>query len=171
MSEENLNEAVEAVEVAEEVVEEVEVKPELKYTDEDVDSIVKKKLAKAERDKAEAVKQAEKLAKMNADEKERYEREQLEARLAEYERKEAQYGLAKEANNMLVEQGIQANDTIVELLVKNDAETTQSAVKAIIDWVNDLQKQWEVKRNTGVTPKRLENTPADPFAEAIKKFK
>lgn len=168
MSEEILNETVE---VSEETVEEVEVKPELKYTDEDVDSIVKKKLAKAERDKAEAVKQAEKLAKMNADEKERYEREQLEARLAEYERKELQYGLAKEANNMLVEQGIQANDAIVELLVKNDAETTQTAVKSIISWVEELQKQWEIKRNTGVTPKKLENTPSDPFAEAIKKFK
>ena len=57
--------------------------PKFKYTDADVDAIVKKKLARAEKEKANAVAEAEKLAKMNADDKEKYERQKLEDELAE----------------------------------------------------------------------------------------
>lgn len=142
-------------------------KPEKKYSDDDVDEIVKKKLAKAEREKAEAIKEAEKLAKMNAEEKQKYEFEKLEAKVAEYERKEARAGLAKEASKMLGEKEIQAPDEVVDMLVGADAEATQTAVKSVISWVEDLHKQWEIKRNTGKTPGKFSNTDnfKNPFSK------
>ena len=171
MSEEILNDEVVDETVDTEEVEQEAVVDEKVFTQEEVDKMIADRLSRAEKAKAKAVAEAEKLAKMNEAEKIKYEHEQLQARLADYEKKEARDGLVKEAKNMLKEKSVVAPDSIVEYFVQADAETTKTAVNALTEWVEDLQKEWEIKRNTGVTPKKLENTPSDPFAEAIKKFK
>ena len=79
--------------------------------------------------------------------------------------------VTQQADEVLKESGLALGKDMLTLLVNEDEEQTYSNVKTLIAFLDEQQKQWEVKRNTGVTPKKLENTPNDPFAEAIKKFK
>ena len=79
--------------------------------------------------------------------------------------------VTQQADEVLKESGLSLGKDMLSLLVNEDEERTYSNVKSLISFLDDQQQQWEVKRNTGVTPKKLENTPANPFAEAIKKFK
>ena len=79
--------------------------------------------------------------------------------------------VTQQADEVLKESGLSLGKDMLSLLVNEDEERTYSNVKSLISFLDAQQQQWEVKRNTGVTPKKLENTPPDPFAEAIKKFK
>ena len=79
--------------------------------------------------------------------------------------------VTQQADEVLKESGLALGKNMLTLLVNEDEEQTYANVKSLISFLDEQQKQWEVKRNTGVTPKKLENTPSDPFAEAIKKFK
>ena len=79
--------------------------------------------------------------------------------------------VTQQADEVLKESGLALGKDMLSLLVNEDEEQTYSNVKTLIAFLDEQQKQWEVKRNTGVTPKKLENTPSDPFAEAFKKFK
>lgn len=156
---------MEETEVKEVAVEEVEEKKEAspseettqqaKYTDEDVNAIVDKKFAKWQKDLEAKKQEAEKLAKMNAEQKAQHEKEQLEKRIAEYEKKENIREMEKEARKMLSEQKIPITDDIVSYFVSEDAENTKKGVEVLVAYVNDLQEQWEIARNTGKTPKKV----------------
>lgn len=156
---------MEETEVQEVAVEEVEEKKEAspskettqqaKYTDEDVNAIVDKKFAKWQKDLEAKKQEAEKLAKMNAEQKALHEKEQLEKRIAEYEKKENIREMEKEARKMLSEQKIPITDDIVSYFVSEDAESTKKGVEALTTYVNNLQEQWEIARNTGKTPKKV----------------
>lgn len=127
--------------------------PELKYSDEDVDKIVQKKLAKAKKDKEAAVEEATKLAKMNEDQKAEYDREQLEKELAELRRKDAFYNLSKEASKMLAEHDITANDELLQVVVKDDAEGTKQAVESFVNLFNAKVKEGVKQALAGNSPK------------------
>lgn len=134
-----------------------ENQPELKYTDADVDAIVKKKLARAEKEKANAVAEAEKLAKMNADDKEKYERQKLEDELAEYRKREAVQGLLKEADNMLKSEGIDIDDELLKTVIGDDAETTQNNIKVFAESFNSAVEQAVKKALSGQAPAKFNN--------------
>lgn len=171
MSEETLNEeVVEEVKDVEETEREAVIDGKT-FTQEEVDKMISDRLSRAEKAKAKAVAEAEKLAKMNEAEKIKYEHEQLQARLADYEKKEARAGLVKEASNMLKEKSVTAPESIIEYFVQEDAETTKTAVNALTEWVDGLQKQWEIKRNTGTTPKKVDNTQISAFDAIREKYK
>lgn len=131
--------------------------PELKYTDADVDAIVKKKLARAEKEKANAVAEAEKLAKMNADDKEKYERQKLEDELAEYRKREAVQGLLKEADSMLKSEGIDIDDELLKTVIGDDAETTQNNIKEFAESFNSAVEQAVKKALSGQAPAKFNN--------------
>ena len=131
--------------------------PEFKYTDADVDAIVKKKLARAEKEKANAVAEAEKLAKMNADDKEKYERQKLEDELAEYRKREAVQGLLKEADNMLKSEGIEIDDELLKTVIGDDAETTQNNIKVFAESFNTAVEQAVKKALSGQAPAKFNN--------------
>ena len=131
--------------------------PEFKYTDADVDAIVKKKLARAEKEKANAVAEAEKLAKMNADDKEKYERQKLEDELAEYKKREAVQGLLKEADNMLKSEGIEIDDELLKTVIGDDAETTQNNIKVFAESFNTAVEQAVKKALSGQAPAKFNN--------------
>ena len=134
-----------------------EKQPEFKYTDADVDAIVKKKLARAEKEKANAVAEAEKLAKMNADDKEKYERQKLEDELAEYRKREAVQGLLKEADNMLKSEGIEIDDELLKTVIGDDAETTQNNIKVFAESFNSAVEQAVKKALSGQAPAKFNN--------------
>lgn len=131
--------------------------PEFKYTDDDVDAIVKKKLARAEKEKANAVAEAEKLAKMNADDKEKYERQKLEDELAEYKKREAVQCLLKEADNMLKSEGIEIDDELLKTVIGDDAETTQNNIKVFAESFNSAVEQAVKKALSGEAPAKFNN--------------
>ena len=94
-------------------------KPPVKtYTQEELEKIVKDRVAREKKATEEAVEEAKKLAKMNEDEKAKYELEKLQSELAEYKKKDAFYGLSKEASKMLSEHNIHADDELLAFVVR-----------------------------------------------------
>ena len=102
--------------------------------------------------------EAEKLRKMNAEQKAEYEAQKQADRIAELEAQLNRNGLEKEASKMLSEAGIVASDDILSFVVKNDAEGTQEAVNALSNLVNELADKKVSEMLKGKTPKRFEQS-------------
>ena len=81
--------------------------------------------------------EAEKLAKMNKEEKALYKAQQAEAELAALKAKMATAELEKEARKTLSDEGINAPDSILSGLIREDAEKTNEAVKEFVKLFND----------------------------------
>src|SRR5690606_31902480 len=113
-------------------------KKEKLFTQEEVNRIVKERLARALKDKEEAIKEAEKLAKMNAEQKREYELEKLRRENEELKKAQMRYELGREATKMLGEAGIMADDDVLSFVVRDNAEQTQEAVKTFISLVDKL---------------------------------
>lgn len=132
------------------------------FTQAEVDDIVQKRLSKAEKSFEkkiqERIDEAEKLRKMNADEKAKYEAEKQAAYIAELEAKINRSGLEKEASKMLSESGIAASDEILALVVKDDAERTQEAVNGFAELVNQLADNKVKEMLKGKTPRKVEQS-------------
>lgn len=149
---------------------EEEKKQESKKTfDEDqVEKIVKDRLARAEKDKQKAIQEAEKLAKMNADEKQKYEFEKLQRENEELKAEQNRYSLGREATKMLAESNILADDETLEFVVRDDAEATKAAVTkfaALIDTKVDAAVKEKLK---GTPPKKsVGNTGTATKAEIM----
>lgn len=146
-------------EEAEEKAEETE-KAEKKYTDDDVNKIVDKKFAKwqkeleaKEQEKAEAVEEAKRLAKMNQEEKEKYEIEKMKEELDSYKKRQQYYDMAKEASKMLSEKNIQTDDDLLSFVVKGDAEGTQEAVNKLASVIDAKVEQGVKEALSGNSPR------------------
>ena len=111
------------------------------------------------------------VKEQSAKEKEAEEQKAKDDEIAKLKQQIKLAEVTQQADEVLKESGLSLGKDMLSLLVNEDEEQTYSNVKTLISFLDSQQQQWEVKRNTGVTPKKLENTPADPFAEAIKKFK
>lgn len=66
--------------------------------------------------------------------------------------------VTQQADEVLKESGLALGKDMLSLLVNEDEEQTYSNVKTLIAFLDEQQKQWEVKRNTGVTPSKLTNS-------------
>lgn len=158
-----------------------------KYTDADVDQIVSKKFAKlkaeleqAEANKAKAVEEAEKLAKMNATEKAEYERQQEAKRLKEMEeeltklkQQNSYNSMSKQAASMLAEEKITANDAVLSMVVvADDAEKTQANIKAFSELVKAGIAAGVDEALKGNPPQVARQSEApDAFAQKLNKYK
>ena len=142
------------------------------FTQEEVNKLIEKRLAKekakAEKEKAEA----EKLAAMNAEEKNRYELEkqkkELEDKIAEYNKKE----LKQESVNILTEKGysIQTAKQLAEFLNYKDAESC----KASIDTMDKILKSCvesevnnKLRATNSVAPKASTNTGSITWNDVV----
>lgn len=124
------------------------------FTQEQVDKMIKDRISRAEKDKEKAIKEAEKLAKMSADQKKEYEFEKLQQENDELKKAQNRYELGREASKILSESGIAVTDEILGIVVREDAETTSEAVKAfssIVDKVSDERMKEKLK---GTSPKK-----------------
>lgn len=154
-------------EVVEEVIEEASTQEQAEttektFTQAELDEIVKKEKAKAKRSAEKEyqakIDEAERLRKMNADEKAEYEAKKQAAYIAELEAKINRSGLEKEASKMLSESGIAASDEILALVVKDDAECTQEAVNGFAELVNQLADNKVKEMLKGKTPRKVEQS-------------
>jgi len=153
MAEETLN--VVETEVTEQVdtQTEVETPQEKTYTETELQKIVKDRVAREQKAKDKAVEEASRLAKMNEDEKAKYEMEKLKEELADLKRKDAQYGLSKEASKMLAEHDIQVDDDLLAFVVKDDAEATKAAVDSFVALIDAKVAEGVKKALSGTAPK------------------
>lgn len=126
---------------------------EKKYTDEQVDDIINKKFAKWKKDQEAKITEAEKLAKMNAEEKADYERAKLENELKELRRKDTLNSMTKIARSMLSEKGIQADDDLVGVLITTDADKTKEAVESFSKLFESTVEKAVNDKLKGRTPK------------------
>lgn len=150
---------------------------EKKYTDADVDSIVEKKFARwkeqHEKDLKDAKAEAEKLAKMNAEQKKDYEIEKIKAENAKLKAAAAKIELGKEATNILKESEIDATQDILDFVVGGDADSTKANIDKFVGIINAQVKAAEVKRATGSTPKTYGggNNDIDEVLKRAEKYK
>ena len=148
-------ETVEEQKVAAEPV--PEPQDEKKYTDADVDAIIDRKFAKWKSEQEAKENEAKKLAKMNADEKQKYQLDQREQELADREKAIARKELTAEAKAMLSERDLPVE--LVNVVDLTSAETVSESIAV-------LQKSWEHAVQKGVQEKLkggapMKQAPAD----------
>lgn len=146
-----------------------EAQPEKKYTDDDVDKIVKARLAR-EREQAKKEKEeAEKLAEMNATQKAEYERDQLKKELAELKRKDALSEMTKVARKMLTEKDINVPDELLSMMVTTDAQETKQAVDGFAKLYKESVDA-AVKARLKGEPPRVGSGTSSPVSEIQKRI-
>ncbi|XVL42683.1 DUF4355 domain-containing protein [Staphylococcus equorum] len=128
------------------------------FSQEEVDQILKERLAREKKNKEDAVKEAEKLAKMNKDQKAEYEREQMQKELDAYKAKEARNEMKQTAKDMLKEKDITADDELLEIVTADTADQTSENVKAFTDVLNKTVKEQVQAKLTQGTPKSFQAT-------------
>ncbi|GGP07291.1 DUF4355 domain-containing protein [Oceanobacillus neutriphilus] len=124
------------------------------FTQKQVDKMIKDRLAREKKDKEDAVAEAEKLAKMNAEQKREYEFEKLQRENEELKAAQNKYELGKEATKMLAESSITATDEILDFVVREDAEKTGEAVKAFSELVDKIADERMTEKLKGKPPKK-----------------
>ena len=134
----------------------------------EMEKIIKERVKREQKAREKAVEEAEKLAKMNADEKREHERQKLEEELAEYKRKDQFYSMSKEASKMLSEHNIHADDELLSFVVKDDAEATQAAVNTFVTMFNDKVEEGVKQALSGKSPKVHARTEKVISAEEFK---
>lgn len=151
---------------------------EKKYSDDDVNDIVNKKFAiwKSEHEKevAEAKAEAEKLAKMNADQKKDYEIEKLKAENEKYKALQVRTELGKEASKQLKEKNIDATAEILDFVVGENAEATSKNIDSFVAIIEKQLALKEAERAKGKTPNSYnqgDQRTLSEFEKRIAKYK
>lgn len=124
-----------------------------KYSDEDLDKIIDKKFAKWKEAEDERVKEAERLAKMNAQQKAEHERDLEKKRADDAEAKLNRFGLTEEARQMLSSENINISSDLLSMLVGVDADVTKTNVESFVSLFNNSVEAEVKKRIAGTTPK------------------
>ncbi|EKC6408437.1 DUF4355 domain-containing protein [Staphylococcus pseudintermedius] len=115
----------------------------------------------------EKQKEADKLRKMNAEQKHQYELEKAEKERDDYKQQLESYKMRQEAMAMFNEAGMQAPESLLKMVVQDTAEATKEAVDSFVSMVNqEVQSQLESKAtqnhvvgNHVTTPNNNKNTP------------
>lgn len=98
--------------------------------------------------------EAARLAEMNAQERAEYERDQLQKQLDELNRKNVLAEMTKTARSMLAEKEISVEDSVLEMLVSDDAEKTKSTVNAFAKAFRGAVEAAVKDKLRGAPPKR-----------------
>jgi len=137
-----------------------------RLTQEEVNAIIQKRLAaerakweKEFRDKlGEAITEAEKLAKMNAEQKAEYERQKKEAELTQRENEITRRELRAQARETLAEKGLPKQ--LADVLVYTDAKSTSESIEAVEKAFRDTVEAGVNERLKGNPPKNPKGAPA-----------
>ena len=135
------------------------------YTQEEVDALLQREsdrrvseaLKKQERKNADKVREAEKLAQMNEQQKYEYQLEQREKAIQEKEKALALAENKNEASKILAEKGLSLS--LVEFVVAEDAETMNANISLLEKAFKTSVKAEVEKRLGSSTPKK--NLPPD----------
>lgn len=103
-----------------------------KYTDADVNALLDKKFAEWKKKQERETSEAEKLAKMSAEEKANKRLADVEKELQKFREKEARAEMASQARSILQDKNIHVADGLISNLIAADAETTKANCEAFI---------------------------------------
>lgn len=140
-------------------------KNEAKYTDEDLNRIIGDRLARWQKEQAEK----DKVAKMNADQKQKYEIDTLKKENEELKKAAAKVELGKAASVLLKDSNIEATDDILSFVVAEDADSTKDNIEKFVKIIESQVKKAEIARATGDTPKSYTNN-GDSLTEIQKRI-
>lgn len=126
---------------------------EKKYSDEELDAIINKKFAKWKADEQKKIDEAAKLAKMTAQEKAEHERDELQKELDALKREKALSDMGKTARQILSENDIALSDSLVEMLITEDAEQTKENLAKFTEAFKAAVQAELKKQLSGKTPK------------------
>lgn len=122
------------------------------FTESQVQAMITARLER-ERNKAKAdAEEAEKLKKMNADEKSKYQLEKLQEERDEANAKVARYEMTRVARTQLADTGIAMTDEELGLIVTDTAETTKANVATFSALVKRVREDERQKYLGGHTP-------------------
>ena len=133
--------------------------PEKKYTDADIDKIVKERLArerKAAEKKARQQAEAEKLKNMTAAEKRDAEFEQMKKELAELKAEKQNADMLSTASDILKDAGINVSSKLVGHLIAETADETKANVDEFVKLYNDAVNKGvkAAMKASGSSPKK-----------------
>ena len=143
-------ESTETVDTQENVDTVQEEKHERTFTRAEIGKMLSAERSKWEAEQEAKENEAKKLAKMNADEKQKYQLDQREQELADREKAIARKELTAEAKTMLSERGLP-----VELVAVVDL----SNAEAVTESVASIQKTWEDAVQKGVSERMKGSAP------------
>lgn len=132
---------------------------EKKYTQAEIEEIIKQRIAREKKAAEKAIKEAEKLAQMNEEQKRQYELEKLKNELEEYKRKDAFNTMSKEASKMLSEHDIVADERVLSFVVKETADETKETVNAFVNLIKEKVQEGVKKALAGTPPKKNPQQP------------
>lgn len=146
------------------------------YTQEEVDKMlqaesdrrVTEALKKAEKKKSEAVKEAQRLAQMNEQEKYEYQLKQREEAILAKEKELALMENKNEASKILAEKGISLS--LVDFVVAEDADTMKANIDLLDKAFKASVKAEVEKRIGGNSPKKSVNIEKTLTKEKFKKM-
>ncbi|UXR73304.1 DUF4355 domain-containing protein [Staphylococcus sp. IVB6238] len=125
---------------------------------EKLQSELTRRLKQKDKEREEAVKEAEKLAKMTKDEKREHEFQQLQKELEDLRKRDTLSQMRKEASTILSDSGITANDALLDFIVTDTAQDTKERVEAFTTVFNSMLKSHVQKQLQQETPKIYKST-------------
>lgn len=133
-------------------------KPEAKtFTQDEVDSIVQKRLDRALKDKQkeidDAKSEAVKYAKMNKDEKQQHDLEKAQADAKKAREDLARYQLRDATRQQIIDSGYAPTDEDIDMVVTGDAETTKNNTQSFLAMVERIRNSVRNDLLKGNTPK------------------
>lgn len=124
-------------------------KSELKYTDEDVNRLIKQKHAEWNKKQEQKESEAARLAKMSAEEKINARFKSLEDELAGYKAREARAEMMTQARTLMQDKGLSVKDSILSNLIAEDAETTKANCESFADLMKKAVEDGVTERLKG----------------------
>jgi hypothetical protein len=134
------------------------------FTQDELNAIIDKRLERERKDAQaridKAVTEAQKLAKMSADERAEHERQELLKKLAEREAEITKRELRAEAKSQLSDKGLPVE--LAEVLPYTDADTTNAALAAVEKVFRQAVEKGVNERLKGNAPKVSQPAPQTP---------
>lgn len=144
------------------------------FTQEEVDKMVEKRMARYDRahqkEVDDAKNEATRLAKMNKDQKKDYQLQQANDRAQQAEQELARYQLRDTVRQQLVDGGFTPEESDIDLVVTADAETTKQNGDALLAMVERIRNDERQKTLSGSTPKVSGTQVKAPNAQEFMKY-
>lgn len=127
------------------------------FTQDEVDDMVQKRLARALKGKEQEIENAKaeavKYAKMNKDEKMQHDLEKSQAEAKEAQDKLARYEMRDEVRSQLSDNGFKATDDDLNLIIADSAEATKQNTQSFLAMVERIRESVRNELLKGNTPK------------------
>ncbi len=128
---------------------------------------------KWQEDADQKAEEAAKVAKMNAEQKQKYELEKLQKENKRLLEEATRNELGRNAVGVLTEKGIEATQDVLDFVVGTDEADTNARIDKLVKIVESQLKKAEIARATGTTPKTMANSGSQlsEFDKRIAKYK